>query len=92
MRLTELDGLIGDLEYPTTTDAIVAAHGRRTLAHANGDETVAEAIDRCGAQSFASADELRLTLYSSVCEDAIGRKGYTDRDPPTLGEVEHVSF
>lgn len=93
MRLKELDGVIDDMEYPTTSQEIIDSHGGQELSLANGSETVGQVFDRFGAESFTSADEARLTLYSSLSEGAIGRKGYTDRDPPmTFGEFEHVSF
>ena len=92
MQLHEFAGMLDRFDYPTTTDDICAAYGGTELSFQNGAETVSTALNRCGPQSFDGPDEARLTLYSAVCEDAIGRKGYADRDPPLLGEVEHVSF
>lgn len=93
MRLNDLDGVIDDMDYPTTSKEIIDSHGGRELALANGSETVQQVFDRCGSESFTSPDEARMTLYSSLSEGAIGRKGYTDRDPPmAFGEVELLSF
>ena len=93
MRLKDLDGMIADMDYPTTSDEIIDSHGGRELSLARGSETVRQVFDRCGSESFSSADEARMTLYSSLSEGAIGRKGYSDRDPPMMfSEIEHVSF
>ena len=93
MRLNDIDAVLQGMEFPTTSQAIIDSHGGRELSLANGSETVRQVFGRCGAESFTSPEEARLTLYSSVGEGAIGRKGYTDRDPPMwAGEFEHVSF
>lgn len=92
MRLNDVAGLFDDLEYPATTSEVVAAQGSRELDLANGSETVGQAIGRCGDQSFADPEEVRLTLLGGLSEDAIGRKGYSDRDPPVIGEADAVSF
>jgi len=93
MRLKDIDSVIERMDYPTTSQEIIDSHGAQELSLANGSETVRQVFNRCGMESFTTADEARLTLYSSVSEGAIGRKGYSDRDPPMMfGEVEHVSF
>lgn len=92
MRLTEFDGKLDELDYPTSSDDIIEAYGREALSLQSGEETVAQVLGRCGPESFDDPDEVRMTLYGSLCDDAIGRKGYSDRDPPVLGEAEPVSF
>lgn len=92
MRLNDVTGLFEDLDYPATTNDVVAAQGSRELDLPNGSETVGQAIGRCGDQSFADAEEVRLTLLGGLSENAIGRKGYSDRDPPMIGEADVVSF
>ena len=92
MRLTEALGLLDTQTYPTTTRELLAAHGGRRIDLPNGAETLGEVLSRSGDEAFADAEEARLSLYGGLCEDAIGRKGYTDRDPPAFGEVEPISF
>jgi len=92
MRLSEFDRTLDRLEYPTTTEHVASEFGGQELHFQDGSARVDRVIGRFGAETFASSDELRMTLYGSLPGEAVGRKGYTDRDPPALGEFEHVSF
>ena len=92
MRITDFERAIDGLTYPTTTETITSEYGARELQFQDGTERVDRVLDRFGSQTFASADEVRLTLYGALPQEAVGRKGYTDRDPPGLDEVDHVSF
>jgi hypothetical protein len=80
--------------YPATTEELVDAYGELELELANGTETFGDTIERLGEQTFEDAEEVRLTAYSAVSEDAVGRVGYSDRDAPCIGEDGHeqVSF
>ena len=92
MRLNEFERTLDRLEYPTTTETILAEFGGQELHFQEGTERVDQVIGRFGHETYASIDELRMTLYGSLPGEAIGRKGYSDRDPPGLHEVDHVSF
>lgn len=92
MRLAEFEDALDRLSYPTTTDAISSEYGAETIDYQDGAERVAHVLGRCGPETFESADEARLTVYGSLPEGAVGRKGYSDRDPPGVGEVDPVSF
>ena len=92
MRVTEFDRTIDRLEYPTTTEAITSRYGGQELHFQDGSERLEQVFQRFGPESFASPDEVRMTLYGALPGEAIGRKGYTDRDPPALGEVDQLSF
>jgi hypothetical protein len=92
MRLTEFERTLDRLEYPTTTERITSEFGGQELQFQDGSARVDQVIGRFGSETFTCADELRTTLYGALPGEAIGRKGYTDRDPPGLGEFEHVSF
>lgn len=92
MRLIEFDRSIDRLEYPTTTETITDEFGGQKLQFQDCSERVERVIGRFGSETFASADEVRMTLYGALPGEAVGRKGYTDRDPPGLDEFDHVSF
>ena len=92
MRLTEFERTIDRMEFPTTTETITNEFGGQTLQFQDASERVDRIIGRFGSETFASADEVRMTLYGALPGEAVGRKGYTDRDPPGLDEFEHVSF
>lgn len=92
--LSGLNETIGAHSYPTTTEAVIETHGDVELELPNGDETVAEVLGRLDAETFEGPEDLRLAAYSAVSSSAIGRKGYSDRDPSCIGEDGHeqISF
>lgn len=90
MRLArEVAGAFDDHAYPTTTAELLEAHGDREVALPNGAATLAEVLSVLPEERFESAEEARLSVYSALGEDAIGRKGYSDRDPTSMGERGH---
>ena len=85
---------LNDHSYPATTAALIDAYGHLELNHQNGTETLGEVLSRIGGETYESADDARLAAMSVLGSDAIGRKGYSDRDPIAIGEdgPEQVSF
>jgi len=95
MRLMSgLDERIGAHTYPATTDEVIEAYGDLELELPNGDERLADVLDRLGSETFESPEDVRVAAYSAVSSNAIGRENYSDRDPICLGEdgPEQVSF
>jgi hypothetical protein len=76
-------------EFPTTTDELVDAHGDVEFRLPNGATTLREVLDHMPNERLETEEEARLTTYSALGEDAIGRKGYSDRDATCLGESGH---
>ncbi|MBX0295461.1 DUF5789 family protein [Haloarcula nitratireducens] len=81
-------------DYPMTTEELIEADGDVTLELPNGTETVADALSRSAPETFESAEDARMTACAGLSSKAIGRKGYSDRDPVCMGEdgPEEVSF
>lgn len=73
-------------EYPTTCEELVEAYGSAVLQFQNGEQTLEEVLIPVPEEQFNSATEARAAIFSNVPEGAIGRKGYSDRTPPALGE------
>lgn len=80
--------------FPATTGDIIAEHGDVELDLPNGSETLGDALSRLGEETFEDAEGAKAAARSAVSEKAIGRKGYSDRDSPSLGEEgpDQVSF
>lgn len=80
--------------FPTTMDELVTEHGDLELDLPNGDVTVGGLLSHLPNQEVATEEEARLTIYGAFGEAAIGRKGYSDRDPPTASDDTYspVSF
>lgn len=93
MRLNQLPTVLDDLTYPLTADELAAALEGETLVHPVGEEPASAVIERCGSDAMRSADDAFLSMVGHVDGEAIGRKGYTDRDPPCgPTEFDAVSF
>lgn len=95
MDLNGSGDAIDDQTYPLTTTDLLDELGETEIDLAQGSESIAAVLERFGEQTFETPQEVRHTLQAGVCERAIGRKGYSDRDPTTPGSVyghECVSF
>ncbi|MFB6114350.1 MAG: DUF2795 domain-containing protein [Halodesulfurarchaeum sp.] len=80
--------------YPITTEELLERIGNVELDLPNGREDLETILDRCGEESFDSATQAQLAIYGAVSEKALGRPGYSDRDPTPHGleTGEPVSF
>jgi hypothetical protein len=94
MTLRQTNDLLEAQSYPLTADELRDRHGDHELAHPNGEETLGTVIERSGEESFDSAFDAQQAVYASVGHEAIGRRGYSDRDPTPMGVdgPEPVSF
>jgi hypothetical protein len=94
MPLQQATELLRDHDYPATTDQLADSYGDYELDLPNGSETLADVFGRVESETFGTSGEAEELLYSAVSAKAIGRKGYSDRDPTTLGTTgpEQVSF
>ncbi|ELY98065.1 DUF5789 family protein [Natrialba asiatica] len=87
--------VIDDHEYPATTEELIEDCGDRVLELPNGSETVSDVLARLESETFESADDAHLAVYSAVSNKAVGRVGYSDRDPTPVGSPyspDAVSF
>lgn len=95
MRLNGTDEVIDAEDCPVTTEELIDDHGHRELELAAGTETLGECLGRLEPETYASPEEVRLSVFTAVSGDAVGRRHYTDRDPTTLDSPyghEQVSF
>ncbi|QSX00787.1 DUF5789 family protein [Haloterrigena alkaliphila] len=95
MLLNGTGDVIDDYEYPATTEELIDEHGDRTLELPNGSETVGDVLARLESETFESPEDARFAIYSAVSDKAVGRVGYSDRDPTPVGSPyspDAVSF
>lgn len=76
--------------FPTTTYELISNHGDVEFALPNGTVRLREVLAHLPNEPLATEDEARLTLYGAFGEEAIGRKGYSDRDPPSMCDREYL--
>lgn len=86
MRLNGTDDVVDSIEYPRSSEEVIAEHGQQVIELQNGTETVAEVLGRLGPETYSCAEDVEAALYTGVSHDAIGRRFYSDRDAYALGE------
>jgi len=94
MSLHDATALLTAYQYPATASEIAEHHGDFVLDLPNGTERLQTVLERTGEQTFLDAEDAVATLYGSVSKKAIGRQGYSDRDPTPMGIAgpDPVSF
>lgn len=85
MVYTSTDQLFDDQTYPATTNELIENYGEEQLELANGSETIEDVLEVMGQETFESAEEARYAVYTGLSSAAIGRVGYSDRDPTPPG-------
>lgn len=75
--------------FPTTTSELIEEHGEMQLELPNGAVTLKEVLGTMPNETLETEEDARFTTYSALGEEAIGRKGYSDRDPSCIGEQGH---
>ena len=90
MRLiSDVDDSFATHTFPSTTAEFVEEHGELELELPNGAATLEEVLECLPNEEFETEDDARLSVYSALGEEAIGRKGYSDRDATAPGENGH---
>jgi hypothetical protein len=95
MLLNGTGDRIDELDYPLTTDDLAAELAGDELELPGGSERLPEVLERLGSETFETAEDARFAVFTGVSEKAIGRKGYSDRDPTPVGSrlgPDQVSF
>ena len=72
--------------FPATTTELIDAYGEVEIRLPDGAVTVAELLDHLPDEVLETEEDARLVLYGSFGEAAIGRKAYSDRDPPNVAD------
>lgn len=87
-RVDGIEGFDDPANYPMTTEDLIAQFGARNVQYPNGEaegESLEMILDRVGPDMYATPEEAFLALFMGVSADAVGRRYYSDRDPPVLG-------
>ncbi len=75
--------LLNELAYPLSSEQLVSAIGSREVEYPTGKvESLETVCRRIEIDEYTSQDEVELILLSALHGDAVGRQGYSDRDPP----------
>jgi len=85
-QISDATDSFGSHTFPTTAEELIDEYGETELELQNGAEQLGDVLDRVDAEEFDSAEEALQSAYGALGEEAIGRKGYSDRDPTCPGE------
>ena len=93
MVYTNTGDLFDDYRYPATTADLIERYGDDEITLPEGTQRIGEILSLTD-ETFQSAEEARYAIYAGLSSRAIGRKGYTDRDPtpPGTDGPDPVSF
>ncbi|WP_238478650.1 DUF5789 family protein [Natranaeroarchaeum sulfidigenes] len=83
MTMKNTTELLTDAEFPMTSDELLDRYGDEEIDLSN--ETLREVLERTGSETYENREDAEFAIYSGVSDRAIGRKGYSDRDPTPLG-------
>lgn len=90
MKINELLARLETMTYPKTTDHVVEELDDPTLTLVDGKDRLSSVFERVDDEVFDCCDDAKLAVLGGLKGDAVGRKGYSDRDPPTTSESDSV--
>lgn len=86
MEINELLTGLETLSYPTTTDRVVTEMDDPDIFLPDGEEQLSSVFDRIDGDVLDCCDDAKLAVLTGLKGEAVGRKGYSDRDPPSITE------
>lgn len=91
MRLNDLITEIEQCEYPTGPEGLALELDDPVIEYQTGSESVSTVLERVDIHEFEDPEAAVLMVLSLLDADAIGRRKYSDRDPPVLDEGQEPS-
>jgi hypothetical protein len=82
----DLADRIASHNYPATSADFVDEYGEYEVEFPAGTQTLQNLFEPLQGETFDSPNDARQAILNMVDERAIGRKGYSDRTPPVIGE------
>ena len=86
VELGDLRGKLQDETYPISRDELLEDYGDEEIQLSDTTTTLEEVIGSLGEDEFQDYSEVEGAVMNMVGDEAIGRKNYSDRTPPAMGE------
>ncbi|ELY91567.1 DUF5789 family protein [Natrinema altunense] len=86
VELGELRETLEREEYPIGHDELLEKHGDETVEMSGNTTTLADLIGPLGEDEYRDYGAVEQAIMNMVGDEAIGRKNYSDRTPPAVGE------
>lgn len=87
-RIDGIEDLADGANYPMTADELITEFGALEVQYPNGEagaESLKTILERVSPDVYETPQEALLAVSMGVSADAVGRRYYSDRDPPVLG-------
>ena len=84
----EFEETIEEIDYPIDHDELIEQHGDEELELSEETTTLEEILAplQDNEQTYQDEGSLENMIMNMVGDEAIGRKNYSDRTPPAVGE------
>ncbi|ELZ25940.1 DUF5789 family protein [Natrinema limicola] len=86
VELGDVQATLTNVEFPIGHDELLDAHGDEELQMSDTTTTLEEVIGSLGEDEFQDYGAVEGAIMNMVGDEAIGRKNYSDRTPPAMGE------
>jgi len=80
VKLSRIETVFAELEYPITTDRAAAELEATTLLLADGERNLGALIERSGSDHFESVDDLWTELNNVLPREAVGEPYQSEGD------------
>lgn len=78
IKLSRVETVLEELEYPVTRNDAAIACEDVTLRLADGETNLGQVISETGSDAFASVDELEMEVMSVLPTTAVGEPGQSE--------------
>ncbi len=86
VELGALEDELEDVSYPVSQDDLLDKYGEADVDMGEETMTLDELIGPLNEDEYQDYDAVQQAIMNMVSDDAIGRKNYSDRTPPAVGE------
>ncbi len=86
VELGDLEDELEGQEYPISQDALLEEYGDNEIEMGEETMTLEELIGPLNEDEYEDYGAVQQAIMNMVSDEAIGRKNYSDRTPPAVGE------
>ncbi|ELY52579.1 DUF5789 family protein [Natronolimnohabitans innermongolicus] len=91
--LDDVEGHLGEVEYPITGEEIAAEYGNEPIDMPNETESLGDVFDRLANEQFDSSEEVREAVYGEITGEAGSpNEANPERDLASLDEDKQGSL
>lgn len=77
----DLDDALAGHDFPATCRELIESCGDERIEHQRGGERFGDLMEPLSGETFDSPGAVHQAVLGVIGEEAVGREGYSDRDP-----------